>query len=120
MVPWPQEGLANAFFSCFPCGLFEGVQFPFIEDLANSGTFTDFFAWANDHDIDVHSSAMASLNWDIPAQMHLQRGWQPGAFESRYAPESLVAPFLTKQEHFEEAQLFPKSVVAAFLRRLLF
>ena len=72
---WPQESLAAAFFSLFPQGVFCDLHFPCVEDLVNGDTFVESFAWADDRDIDEYAaSACSSMQWDVPAQRHMQRG----------------------------------------------
>ena len=87
----------------FPGEVCEDLQFPFVEDLVNTDTFCEF-SWADDRGIDeLSASACSSLLWDLPAQMHMQRAWQPGAYASSYAPDPLVAPTFDKWEHFSAA-----------------
>ena len=100
----PQESIAAAFFGLFPSHCFVGWSFPFVEDLVNVDTFCDYFDWTNGRGVSEQAAAAcSSLQWEVSSQLHLQRAWQHGAFDSAYAPEPLLSEFASKQAHFEEA-----------------
>ena len=67
----------------------------------NRATFCDFHDWTDDRGLDPQwASSCSSTPWDLSGVRQMQFAWQPGAFESRYAPDPLVPLFKSKADHF--------------------
>ena len=103
-MPKPQEAIVAAFRSLYPCRVFEGFQFPMVEDLVNSAPFTTYMEWRESRDLEWSTPlgpalvTQRDMRW---ARSSL--GEQQGAISQKTALPQLVSFQQSPDDHFREA-----------------
>jgi len=109
---WQQQAITETFASYFPEGIFEGFQFPYIEDVANLPAFNRYAEWVEGRGIPPGCSRPPSYVGKIAARAARgAEGLQLSSFSHKAALPPLVSFGLSPDQHFERAMAVAEGVL---------
>ena len=101
---FPQDAVVRAFRNSYPEEVFQGFQFPVIEDLINAFPFTTYREWRHEQ----HMEALEELGPALVSRQQIftarySSGQQQGAFSHKATLPPLISYQVDKDTHFSRA-----------------